>query len=173
MSLEPETAAAEAAAVEADATDADVADEGPTEERDPFKRRVAVVLAVLGVLGAWIGILHQDSANQESFYARQTTRTAVGSMAANLDQETLAGLATDLAAESAALAGLAPFDSSAPIDSGGDEASEDLATGADTERQERLARTFTDAPSLKACRARPWPRPVWATTTAPRSSRRC
>ena len=47
----------------------------------------------------------------------QTTRTAVGSMAANLDQETLAGLATDLAAESAALAGLAPFDSSAPIDS--------------------------------------------------------
>ncbi|MEZ5371221.1 MAG: hypothetical protein R2704_00400 [Microthrixaceae bacterium] len=140
MSLEPETAAAEAAAAEADV---DVADEGPTEERDPFKRRVAVVLAVLGVLGAWIGILHQDSANQESFYARQTTRTAVGSMAANLDQETLAGLATDLAAESAALAGLAPFDSSAPIDSGGDEASEDLAAGADTERQERLARTFT------------------------------
>ena len=67
-------------------TRVDVTDELP-EESDPYKRRVAVVLAPLGALGAWIGVLHMDSANQESYFARQTTRTAVGSLTANLNKE--------------------------------------------------------------------------------------
>lgn len=97
MNVEPEVAA-----LEAEEAANSAGDELP-DERDPFKRRVAVVLAVLGVLGAWIGVLRMDSANQEAFYARQTTRTAVGAMAANLDQETLQGLAIDIDAEDASL----------------------------------------------------------------------
>ncbi|MEL7206639.1 MAG: hypothetical protein AAGK32_00140 [Actinomycetota bacterium] len=93
---------------DADAADVEAADDG-VEERDPFKRRVAVVLAVLGVVGGWIGILRIDAATNESFYARETTRTAVQSLRANVNQSTVEGLEIDLDAERAALGLAAPF----------------------------------------------------------------
>jgi tetratricopeptide (TPR) repeat protein len=80
------------------------------EERDPFKRRVAIVLALLGVLGAWVGILHNDSGNNESKFARETTRTAVGSLRANVNQSTVEGLGIDLDAEQEALGVAAEFE---------------------------------------------------------------
>ena len=86
----------------------------PAEERDPYKRRVAVILAVLGVVGAWIGILHTDSGNHESTFARETTRTAVGSLRANVNQSTVAGLGTDLDAEQAAIGVAAQFQTGVP-----------------------------------------------------------
>jgi tetratricopeptide (TPR) repeat protein len=102
---------------DAEDTGADTGDTGvgdtevdeEVDEPDPYKRRVAIVLALLGVLGAWIGILHNDSGNKESTFARETTRTAVGSLRANVNQSTLEGLSTDLDAEQAALGVAASF----------------------------------------------------------------
>ncbi|OWY61027.1 hypothetical protein B7486_66010, partial [cyanobacterium TDX16] len=76
---EPEldsSSTAEAAAAEAAAA-AESAAEVAADEPEPYQRRVAVVLALLAVIGAWIGIMHSDAATNESFYARETTRTAV------------------------------------------------------------------------------------------------
>lgn len=79
------------------------------EERDAFKRRVAVVLALLAVLGGWIGILRVDAATSESYYARETTRVAVQSLRANVNQSTVEGLELDLDAEQQSLALAGPF----------------------------------------------------------------
>ncbi|WP_020379551.1 hypothetical protein [Candidatus Microthrix parvicella] len=132
-------------------TRVDVTDELP-EESDPYKRRVAVVLAVLGVLGAWIGVLHMDSANQESYFARQTTRTAVGSLTANLNKEALEGLSTDLDAEADALEMSTKFDPGTPV--GANEpkeskepdqvlAADGVRAGIDSKQRDRLTREFT------------------------------
>jgi tetratricopeptide (TPR) repeat protein len=79
------------------------------DEPEPYQRRVAVVLALLAVIGAWIGIMHSDASTSESFYARETTRTAVSSLSANVNQSTVQGLEVDLDAESAALSLTSPF----------------------------------------------------------------
>jgi hypothetical protein len=64
----------------------------PDAEQDedaPYKRRVAIVLAVLAVLGAWIGILHTNAATNESNVARETTRTAVSAQASTVVEQTV------------------------------------------------------------------------------------
>lgn len=94
-----------------DAPDAPDA-EPPVEDEsgnEPYQRRVAVVLALLAVIGAWIAILATDAGTAESYYARETTRTAVQSLRANVNQSTVAGLSTDLDAEQEALALTRPF----------------------------------------------------------------
>ncbi|MBK7167651.1 MAG: hypothetical protein IPH81_21020 [Candidatus Microthrix sp.] len=113
-------------------------------ESDPYKRRVAVVLAVLGLLGAWIGVLRVDSGNRESYYARETTRAAAESMSANISKGSLDGLETDLDAEADALEGDAGFDPvGLPSDVGEvdrDLASSDAAAGLDAGRRDELRR---------------------------------
>lgn len=116
-------------------------------ESDPYKRRVAVVLAVLGLLGAWIGVLRVDSGNRESYYARETTRAAAESMSANISKGSLDGLETDLDAEADALEGDAGFDPvGLPSDVGEvdrDLASGDAAAGLDAGRRDELRRRLT------------------------------
>ena len=116
-------------------------------ESDPYKRRVAVVLAVLGLLGAWIGVLRVDSGNRESYYARETTRAAAESMSANISKGSLDGLETDLDAEADALERDAGFDPvGLPSDVGEvdrDLASGDAAAGLDAGRRDELRRRLT------------------------------
>ena len=116
-------------------------------ESDPYKRRVAVVLAVLGLLGAWIGVLRVDSGNRESYYARETTRVAAESMSANISKGSLDGLETDLNAEADALEREAGFDPvGSPSDAGEvdrDLASGDAAAGLDPGRRDELSRRLT------------------------------
>lgn len=78
----------------------------PPASGDPegrYKRRVAVTLATLAVVGAWIGVLHTDAATNESTYARETTRTAEQALRARVNREVVQGLGVDLDAEQAAL----------------------------------------------------------------------
>lgn len=63
-------------------TDDTNAPETEQDEDAPYKRRVAILLASLALLGAWIGILHMNAATNEARFARETTRTAVSSQAA-------------------------------------------------------------------------------------------
>jgi tetratricopeptide (TPR) repeat protein len=130
-----------------DGADADSGND--VEEADPYKRRVAIVLALLGVLGAWIGILHNDSGNNESTFARETTRTAVGALRANVNQSTLEGLGKDLDAEQEAL-GVAtvfqPGQSGAATDAAAAQSgalSSEAASGLDPADREALERELT------------------------------
>ncbi|MCB1016576.1 MAG: hypothetical protein KDB10_15910 [Acidimicrobiales bacterium] len=75
----------------------------PSEPDSGYKRRVAIVLAVLAVVGAWIGILRTDAATNESRYARETTRTAEQALRARVNEEVVQGLEVDLDAEQEAL----------------------------------------------------------------------
>lgn len=75
------------------------APEAASDDDGRYRRRVAVVLALLAVLGAWINILHDDAATNESYHARETTRVAVDGMRANVNRATVEGLEVDLDAE--------------------------------------------------------------------------
>ena len=63
----------------------------PEEERDPLKRRIAVTLAVVVLLGGGLAILQTDASVQESNTARETTRVAVRALRANVSLNTVAG----------------------------------------------------------------------------------
>ena len=105
----------------------------PADDGGRYKRRVAVVLALLAVLGAWIGILHSDAGTRESYYARETTRTAEQALRARVDRSVVRGLNLDVDAEEAALVLLDPAGVDEPglggLGSTGDEATGDEATG--------------------------------------------
>ncbi len=144
MTEEPASTADDIDLDDADPDDIDPnhADSG-ADDIDPYKRRVAVVLALLGVLGAWIGIVRIDSANNEATYARETTRTAVQSLRANVNRAVVAGLEVDLDAEQAALALAEP---ALPEDLGDPEEAADLlgsAEGLGEQDREDLARDQT------------------------------
>lgn len=81
--------------------------DGGEDEDDPYKRRVGILLALLAVLGAWIGILHTNAATNESNTARDTTRTAVAAQAAGVVENTVLRLVDQVALEADTL-GLRP-----------------------------------------------------------------
>jgi tetratricopeptide (TPR) repeat protein len=65
----------------------------------PHKRRVAVLLAAMAVLGAWIGILQVDATANEASTARETTRMAVRAQASAVVEHAVARLLDQVAAE--------------------------------------------------------------------------
>jgi tetratricopeptide (TPR) repeat protein len=84
------------------------------EERDRFKRQIAISLAILVVLGAGLAILQVRASSNESNTARETTRVAVQAMRANVVAATVAGLAPQLEAERAFLPFRRPLTAGAP-----------------------------------------------------------
>jgi tetratricopeptide (TPR) repeat protein len=86
----------------------------PPEVRDPLKQRVALSLAALVVLAAGLAILQVDASANESNTARETTRTAVQAMRANVVAATVAGLKPVLQAERDFLPFRRPLDVSEP-----------------------------------------------------------
>ena len=77
------------------------------DEDAPYKRRVGILLALLAVLGAWIGILHTNAATNESNIARETTRTAVIAQASAVVEQTVLRLVEQVQLEADTL-GLRP-----------------------------------------------------------------
>ena len=57
---------------------------GAREGRDPLKRIIAATLATFVVLGAFLAILNTEASVNELNTARETTRTAVRAMRANV-----------------------------------------------------------------------------------------
>ena len=86
-----------------DASTPEATPPAPDDSEGRYKRRVAITLATLAVVGAWIGVLHTDAATNESTYARETTRTAEQALRARVNREVVQGLGVDLDAEQAAL----------------------------------------------------------------------
>ncbi len=74
---------------------------GLTEGLKPW---IAVSLAAIVLLGAGLAVLQTDASVKESNTARETTRTAVGALRANVVERTVEGLEDDLAGERSALA---------------------------------------------------------------------
>lgn len=73
------------------------ADDRPA--RDPLKQMIAITLAALIVLGGGLAILQVDASSFESNTARQTTRTAVQALRANVVADTVAGIQPALQSE--------------------------------------------------------------------------
>ncbi len=84
------------------------------EAEGRLRRRIAVSLAILVVLGAGLAILQTDASIRESNSARETTRVAVRAMSANVVAATVAGTTSDLQAESAFLPFRRPLDAGIP-----------------------------------------------------------
>ena len=61
------------------------------EDEGPLKRRIAITLALLAVLGAGIAIAQRDASTKESTTARETTRAAVRALRANVDVTAASG----------------------------------------------------------------------------------
>ncbi|MEZ5382049.1 MAG: tetratricopeptide repeat protein [Microthrixaceae bacterium] len=141
---QPETPPDDSASDSPDADEAAAA----AGERDAYKRRVAVTLALLGVMGAWIGVLHTDSGSNEALYARQTTRAAVESMRANVNAQTVAGLEIDLDAEQAGLGVAGSTEdgtggATTNATAGDAEQAEEAAAGLDGQERDELRRELT------------------------------
>ncbi len=85
-----------------------------SEEPDRFKQQMAVTLAALVLLGGGLAVLQVQASSNESNTARETTRTAVRAMRANVVADTVAGLAPQLEAERAFLPFRRPLSDSAP-----------------------------------------------------------
>lgn len=107
------------------------AEDLPAVERDRFKQHIAISLALLVVVGAGIAILQVQASNKESNTARQTTRTAVEAMRANVVADTVAGLTPELEAERDFLAFRRPLTPGAPslAAAAGIDASQEQTTG--------------------------------------------
>lgn len=83
-------------------------------EPDRFRQLIAITLSGLIVLGAGLAILQVQASSNESNTARETTRTAVEAMSANVTAATVAGLAPQLSAERAFMAFRRPLTPGAP-----------------------------------------------------------
>ena len=81
---------------------------------DRFKPAIAVTLSLLIVLGAGLAILQVEASSKESNSARETTRTAVDAMRANVVADTVAGLKPQLLAERVFLAFRRPLTPGTP-----------------------------------------------------------
>jgi tetratricopeptide (TPR) repeat protein len=83
-------------------------DQQPTDDdsqdgRDPLKRRIAVTLASLVLLGGALAIVQTDASVKESNTARETTRVAVRAMQANVAQNAILSVQSQLLGERAFL----------------------------------------------------------------------
>jgi tetratricopeptide (TPR) repeat protein len=83
-------------------------------KRDLLRPNIALTLAALIVLGSGLAILQVDASANESNAARQTTRTAVQAMRANVVADTVTGLVPVLQSERDFLAFRRPLDPHAP-----------------------------------------------------------
>ncbi|MEL6891731.1 MAG: hypothetical protein AAFP84_09055, partial [Actinomycetota bacterium] len=74
-------------------------DDGENDETTShFKKSVAMLLAALAILGAAIAVLETFASTSESRAARETTRTAVSGLAAQVDANALQRVSAELAA---------------------------------------------------------------------------
>ncbi|MEZ5169487.1 MAG: hypothetical protein R3A49_01915 [Acidimicrobiia bacterium] len=97
------TARAERAVARADAVEASEAADAR------YRRRIGVLLALIAVATALVGAVETRASTNESWYARETTRTGVEAMAANVTRAAAVGVNTDLDASQAALASSSLF----------------------------------------------------------------
>lgn len=68
-------------------------------EAEQYRRRVAILLAAVAVLGAWIAVLQTNAGTNESATARETTRTAVEAQSSSVVVEGLETMRTGAQAE--------------------------------------------------------------------------
>lgn len=73
--------------------------EGGDQQDAPYKRRIAIVLALLAVGGAWISILQLNAATNESNTARETTRMAVRAQASAVAEHAVLRLLDEASSE--------------------------------------------------------------------------
>ena len=70
-----------------------------TEIEDPLKPKIAVTLAIVVVIAGMLGVLQTQAGANESTTARETTRTAVRAMSANVATSALLGVRDEVQAE--------------------------------------------------------------------------
>lgn len=84
------------------------------KDGDALKRKIAITLALIIVLGGGLAILQVDASSYESNNARETTRTAVQALRANVLADTVAGLDPELESERDFLPFRRPLTTGAP-----------------------------------------------------------
>ena len=92
------------------------AERADTEEKvsDPLEPKIAVTLAVVVVIAGMLAVLQTQAGANESTTARETTRTAVRAMSANVARSTLLGVRSVVEAEHEFLPFRRPLDANAP-----------------------------------------------------------
>ncbi len=88
--------------------------DGVEEVSDPLKPKIAVTLAVVVVIAGMLAVLQTQAGANESTTARETTRTAVRAMSANVATSTLLGVRSVVQAERDFLPFRRPLDAGAP-----------------------------------------------------------
>ena len=88
--------------------------EGVAEGSDPLKPKIAVTLAVVVVIAGMLGVLQTQAGANESTTARETTRTAVRAMSANVATSALLGVRSEVEAEHDFLPFRRPLNAGAP-----------------------------------------------------------
>ena len=88
--------------------------DGVDEVSDPLKPKIAVTLAVVVVIAGMLAVLQTQAGANESTTARETTRTAVRAMSANVATSTLLGVRSVVQAEHDFLPFRRPLDAGAP-----------------------------------------------------------
>ena len=81
---------------------------------DRLKPKIAVTLAVVIVIAGMLAVLQTQAGANESTTARETTRTAVRAMSANVATSTLLGVRSEVEAEHDFLPFRRPLDARAP-----------------------------------------------------------
>ena len=81
---------------------------------DPLKPKIAVTLAIVVVIAGMLGVLQTQAGANESTTARETTRTAVRAMSANVATSALLGVRSEVQAEHDFLPFRRPLNTSAP-----------------------------------------------------------
>jgi tetratricopeptide (TPR) repeat protein len=84
------------------------------EASDPLKPRIAVTLAIVVVIAGLLGVLQTQAGANESTTARETTRTAVKAMSANVATSALLGVRAEVQAEHDFLPFRRPLDAGSP-----------------------------------------------------------
>ena len=84
------------------------------EGSDPLKPKIAVTLATVVVIAGMLAVLQTQAGANESTTARETTRTAVRAMSANVATSTLLGVRSEVQAEHDFLPYRRPLDPGVP-----------------------------------------------------------
>ncbi len=87
---------------------------GDPDDSHPLKRTIAISLASVVVLAGLLAVLQIDASVRESTTARETTRTAVRALRANVTESTILGLEDQLVGERDSVPFRRPFYEAAP-----------------------------------------------------------